>query len=74
VISTGGKRFQKQQRDRRRGETARDYSDCGPIRSKSGLGRRDKISGLYVVAEAIENQALEEFGYTGGERDWTKGG
>jgi len=46
----------------------------GPTRSKAGPSRREQTSGLQAVAEAIENQALEESGDTGGERNWTTGG
>jgi len=45
---------------------------CWPIRSKAGLDRKDKIFRVQVEAEAIENQVLEEFGYTGGERNGLK--
>jgi len=48
--------------------------NCGSTKSVSGLGRRDDIFGLLVVAEAIEIQALEEFGYTESKRNCTKGG
>jgi len=42
--------------------------NCGTTRSKPAWIEEIRFS------EAIENQALEEFGYTGGERNWTIGG
>jgi len=42
----------------------KNLNNCGTTRLKSCLSKRDKIFGLWVEAEAVENQALKEFGNT----------